>query len=163
MSAIIHQEFKVDEAGAVITQPVPKQAKSNNILLALSDPNMPIGETSRLITIEIASVYAEMTQIEEDPTNRMKMKSLHDQARLLRELQKSLTESDILSKKDILSIDGPKFQFVFLEIMGYFKTAIKEAGFDEAASTNIIRQFEDIVRINEEKLRKDVDKIGTNR
>lgn len=41
-----------------------------------------------------------------------------------RELQKTLTESETLSKKDVLNLDGLKFKFVFVELIGLFRRAL---------------------------------------
>jgi hypothetical protein len=128
----------------------------------LNDPNFPVHELSRLISLELVSLSQEMSECENDPSLQFKMKSYDLQIKGLRELAKSITETDLLSKRDTLSFDGAKFQYVFLEIVGLFKKSLKDAGVNESLSTNIMKQFADLMRMKEPDLRRETQKIESS-
>src|SRR4051812_27400333 len=89
---------------------VKRESKLSEIVRKVEDPNVPVAEVSRLITIEIASVLNEQASNFEDPTSQFKQKAYNDMVKSLRELGKQLSETDVLSKKDVLNWEGPKFQ-----------------------------------------------------
>jgi hypothetical protein len=128
----------------------------------LNDPNFPVHELSRLISLEIISLSQEMSECENDPALQFKMKSFDLQIKALRELAKSINETDMLSKRDVLNFDGEKFKFVFLEIGGAFKRALKDAGIDDSLSANIMKNFADIMRMKELELRRETLKIESS-
>jgi hypothetical protein len=125
----------------------------------LEDPNFPVHELSRLISLELVSLAQEMADIENDPSMQFKMKGYDLQVKNLRELAKSITETDVLSKRDVLQFDGPKFQYVFKEIIAMFKKSLKDAGVNESLTVNILKHFGDIMRMKESDLRRETEKI----
>jgi hypothetical protein len=125
----------------------------------MNDASYPVHELSRLISLEIVSIAQEMSECENDPSLQFKMKGYNDQIKGLRELAKSISETDILSKRDILNFDGEKFKFVFTEIVNAFKKAVKEAGAGDSLQNNIMKHFADIMRMKETDLRRDTAKI----
>lgn len=125
----------------------------------LEDPNFPIHELLRLISLEIVSISQQMSECENDPSLQYKMKGYNDQIKGLRELAKSVTETDLASKKDTLNFDGEKFKYVFSEIIGAMHKAIKDAGCEDSLKTSIMKHFGDIMRMKESDLRRDVLKI----
>jgi hypothetical protein len=158
--------FEVSETGlAAIEHAVltisPRNKGAREILARISDPLTPIADISRLITVEIAAVLAEMNSLEDDPTNGHKDRSLNNQIKTLRELQKSLMESDVLSKRDVLNFDGEKFAFVLGKLFSYFQMALKEAGIEPSTAANVEKQFSDILKSEEEKLRRETDQVGS--
>lgn len=156
----LEKEFSITTEGQVLVpQETKRPSAAGAILAAISDPTVSIGDSSRLITIEIASVYSEVAKLADDPMNTSRLRSLNDQCKMLRELQKSLSESDSLSKKDVLSFDGPKFSFVLVQIFNFFKKALTDAGVEDAFAQNIMKQFSDILKMNEEKLRRDTANV----
>jgi hypothetical protein len=82
------------------------------------------------------------------------VRHFNDEIKAYRELQRTLTESDALSNKDTLNLDGPKFKFVFTEIIALFQQALKGAGVDDQLAHNVVLQFRDLVKMNEENLRR---------
>ena len=56
----------------------------------------------------------------------------------------------------ILNLDGPKFKFVFGEMIGFFQQALKGAGVDDQLAHNVLLQFGDLVKMNEENLRREL-------
>ena len=157
------QGFQVMDDGTVqITSTPDIRRKSNlgEILEKMQDATVPVAEVSKLITIEMAMALKEMVDLGKDPTFQTQRRNLNDEIKMLRELQKSLTESEIFSKRDALSFDGPKFQFVFQELLLLYQKALKEAGLDRVFMENIMKQFSDLVKTNEERLRRETARIG---
>ena len=77
-------------------------------------------------------------------------------------MSKTLTETEILSKKDILNFDGPKFQFVFQEMIGAIRKSAKETGLAEDQINTLLRNFRDTVTQMEPELRKQTEKIDSS-
>jgi hypothetical protein len=172
------QEFKFlsdGSDGKVVPSPEnpmpPKEEKDNgpkhrttnieDILVKMQDQTSSVADISRMITIEMTIALKELVLLgNSDPTFISQRRSLNDEIKMLRELQKSLTESDILSKKDILNIDGEKFQFMFIELLNLYGRALKESGLDRTTIDSVMKQFSDLVKTNDERLRREVARIG---
>jgi hypothetical protein len=129
------------------------------IVKMIEDPDTPIADITRLIALEIAGVMKKMTV--EDPLVRgaVSQRDLNDRVKAYRELQRTLTESDALSRKDVLNLDGPKFKFVFMEIINLFQKAMKDAGVGGDLMQNTMLQFGDLVKANDDVLRRDLNRI----
>ena len=127
------------------------------ILSLINDSDKPVSDINRMIAGELASVTTEMTELTQ--TNGYRLKFLSERIKALRELSKTLAESENLSKKDILNFDGPKFQYVFQEITASFKKAMKEAGIQETSANEVLRNFRDIMAMKEQDLRKQTDRV----
>jgi hypothetical protein len=97
----------------------------------------------------------------EDPSENFKIKPYTDAIKSLRELGRQLTETEVLSKKDVLSFDGPKFKYVFVEIVSIFRSAMKEAGTEEAQANSIMKHFRDLFAGKEVELRRETEKIDS--
>lgn len=128
----------------------------------LNDVNFPVHELSRLISLELVSLAQEMSEIENDPSQLFKMKSYDIQIKGLRELAKSIGETDLLSKRDTLNFDGEKFKFVFREIVEMFKKSLKDAGVNDSLMVNILKHFGDLMRMKEDNLRRETQKIESS-
>ena len=124
----------------------------------LADPEVPIADISRAIALEIARVIEKMTE-DRPLRHRRPRRQLNDEIKAYRELQRSLIESEVLCTKDTINLDGPQFKFVFREIIGLFERALKDAGVDHQLAHNIMLQFGDLVKANEDNLRRELSKI----
>jgi hypothetical protein len=125
-----------------------------------------VATVSRLISIEIAKTTRDLSKLVgngADPTLAWKSKFYAEHVKALRELSKQLTETDVLSKKDVLNLDGPKFLFVMTEISTLYKKALKEAGCEPALVENTMRHFADLVSVATDQLRRDVEKIDSGK
>ena len=131
--------------------------RMTEILKAIGDPQKPVSDISRMIAGELASVTTKMAELNQ--TDGYKIKFLSERIKALRELSKTLADSETLSKKDIINFDGPKFQYVFQEILACFKKAMKETGLPETSSNEVLRNFRDIMAMKEIELRRQTDKI----
>jgi hypothetical protein len=97
------------------------------------------------------------------PIDNIRLKVFEQQLRALRELGKQLTDADLLSKKDVLNFDGPKFQFVLGVIVDSFVQAMKEAGVPEDMRTSIMKHYRDRMQMNENTIRKETARIDSNK
>lgn len=155
------QETVTNAATTSVPAPSPAFEPSGGlerISEMLADPEVPIANIGRAVALEIASVIKKMTE-DRPPRHRRPRRHFNDEIKAYRELQRTLTESDALSNKDTLNLDGPKFKFVFTEIVGLFHQALKEAGVDHQLVQNIMLQFGDLVKVNEENLRKELNAV----
>jgi hypothetical protein len=79
--------------------------------------------------------------------------------RALRDLQKTLMESEGLSKRDRLDLEGPKFKFVRAEIVRLFGQALRDAGTDSSHAQSVMVRFDNLLEENDETLRRDLNMI----
>src|SRR5208282_5939864 len=152
----------VMQPGAVVEH----ESKLPLILEKINDPNYPLAEVNRLIAIEIALITREMGSLRSrafhnDFTEAFLQKSYADNIKALQALEKSLTSTDILNNRDILNVDGPKFQFAFAQAVDWFKLACQQAlGRDnETMVQSIMKHFRDIAAMGEAELRSDIEKV----
>ena len=143
-----------DSKGKIET---PKSNRMEEILNLIEDPLKPVSDINRIIASELASVTGTMASLDQSTTYKLAV--LKEQVKALRELAKTLAENEVLSKKDILNFDGPKFQFVFQEITSNFKKSMKDSGLSETTSNEVLRNFRDIMAGKEVELRKATEKV----
>lgn len=148
-------------------QPKLDLGKYDKILEMIENPNTSVAAIGRMISVEIAKttkISAELVgSREHDPTAAWKIKMLTEHIKALRELAKQLSETDVLSKKDILNMSGPKFLFAMAELAKLYKRALKEAGVETSLIENAMRHFADLVSVNQERLQKDVDQLDSGK
>lgn len=152
--------FDEKEQPQVEKRESPRAANFKQIMDHISDPTTSLKEVIKLIAVEIAVATKDIADLNENPLALNQLKAKVEQVKALRELSKTLQENDTISKKDVLNFDGPKFQFVFREIIGVMKKSIVKAGYSETAADEILRSFKDEMSVKEIDLRKQVDKIG---
>lgn len=148
-----------------VEQIAPKEEKRlsrrmGDILEMIEVPETPVSEINRVIAGEIAAATGEIASLEQ--SSGYKLKFLMEQVKALRELSKTLSEAEVLSKKDILNFDGPKFQYVYQELIGIFKKSIKDAGMTEDQANTVLRNFRDMMAQKEPELRKSTEKIDSS-
>jgi hypothetical protein len=108
----------------------------------IGDQNAPVGAIGRLIAGGIVDVYRRMR-----PAGRPAIKplltqqQLNDQIRAYRQVQRTLTESEARSKRDDVNMDGPKFKFVYGEIVNLFERALRDARVADEAAQKILLHF----------------------
>jgi hypothetical protein len=129
----------------------------------ISDPNSDPADISRAIAVEIAVVAGNMVAIDGAMMSAPQLKAFSEQVRALRELGKQLSDADVLSKKDVLNFDGPKFQYVLEIIVNTFVQAMKEAGTPEDMRTSIMKHYRDRMQMNENQIRKETARIDSNK
>jgi hypothetical protein len=137
------------------------------ILEKIHDPNFPLAEVNRLIAIEIAFIAQEMARLRGEVkhgnhSETFLQKSYEANIKALAQLEKSLTSTDILAHRDILNMDGPKFQWLFGQVVDSFKKACQDAlGRDgETMVQSIMKHWRDELAMRESDWRSGVEKIN---
>jgi hypothetical protein len=161
------EEFEIGEGGQVTRVieetklPAPAATTDNygRILLMIDDPDTPPGEVGKLIAKEMLKLMQQMNH--PDPLQRgtMSQREMTEQIKSLREIQRSLKDSEEATKKDMLNLDGPKFAYVFKTFVGLFEIAMKETGVSENMRKQVMLQFTDLLAAKHEDIRKEVNKI----
>src|SRR5271166_2788902 len=126
------EEFSVAPNGVVQQQEKAKvhNDKFDEILEKLNDPNCSAAEVSRLITVELGKVARDSVRGSSDVQEAWKQKGYETQVKVLTALAKQLNETEVLSKKDQLNFDGPKFKWVLREVVMLFKKTLEECNID---------------------------------
>lgn len=144
------------------------ESKMAEILEKIYDPNFPLAEVNRMIAIEIAIVTQDMGTLKKrveggEHTETFLQKSYTARIKALQALEKSLTNTDILRNRDILNMEGPKFQYCMGEIIKCFKKACQQAlgkGHDTTIES-IMKHWRDEMGIREADLRREIDNIDS--
>lgn len=109
-------------------------------------------EINRLIAREIAVTLS-------DPSVQWQAKFNTEKIKALRELAKTLQEGETLAKRDFLNFDGPKFRYVFQEIVQTFRGSLKSSGQSEDSINHILRVFREQIKARESELRKETERV----
>ena len=123
----------------------------------MDNPDVPVAEISRAIAREISTVYDMMR--ETDPVIRRSQKELTEQVKVLQSLQRSLSDGEAQSRKDVLNFDGPKFAYVYKEIVSLFRKAMLDQNLDSGTVQNIMLQFSDLIKAAEEGIRRELSNM----
>ena len=140
-----------------------RRERIDSIRDKIADPNYDPSEISRDIAVEIAWVAGNMVSNEGGLQGPAVLKAYEQQVKALRELGRQLTDADILSKKDVLNFDGPKFQFVAEIWVNTFVQAMKEAGTPEDMRNSIMKHFRDRMQMSENQIRRETAKIDSTK
>jgi hypothetical protein len=148
-------------------KPVASKKKDDDIYeeikSKMNDETTPLVDICRLINRQLLEVGMRVRDQKAANTVAWQQKQVEQELKVLTALQKGVSDSDMLAKRDTLNFDGPKFQFVFDELLSYFEQAVKDAmgKSGEAMSQSIIKHFRDIIAMKEAHLRRETAKIGT--
>jgi hypothetical protein len=149
-----------DSQDSPANREVPNES-SERILVILSmieDPDQSLVEINKRIAMEIAHISSQIAIASTDVTASYKIKALDSQIKALRELSKTLVESESLSKRDVLNFDGPKFQFVLGELMKLLRKSLQQVGLRESQVNDILRVYRDMVATYDQVLRKETER-----
>jgi hypothetical protein len=130
----------------------------------LKDPKAPLADVVRLITIEIAHLVAAMRTCSERRAPFSQVKSNMSQIRALQLISRTVVKNYARSGLDELNMDGPKFQFVFSEIVDCFTDALKNATKkpkEDYFNQIIMKEFRDLIAVREPDIRRKVAKIDS--
>ena len=155
------------DGGEVFSEP-EHESMLPLILEKIHDPNYPLAEVNRLIAIEIGFIAQDMAKLGKKVrhgsfSETFFQKSYTEQVKALQALEKSLTSSDLLRHRDILNFDGPKFQLAFGTFVDWFKLACQQAlgHGNDAMVQSIMKHYRDIASMNEDELRKEVERLDS--
>lgn len=130
----------------------------DGILAAVGDPEADTGKISRLIALEIANLIRQLT--ETGPVRRRAWeREIHDRIRACRQLHQTLLAGHSLATRNTLNLDGPKFQFVFAEILKLFRTALRDSAVEDFMAQNVMLQFSDLVKASDDEMRRELNKV----
>jgi hypothetical protein len=86
---------------------------------------------------------------------------LMELVKILRLLGKQIiTTRSFRKQQDVINFDGEAFLFVFGEIVKLFRQALTDAGVDENWRHNIMLQFNDLLVMNEGRLRHETKALA---
>jgi len=139
------------------------KSRMQDILDAMEDANYNPSEILKLIALEQAAVVNQMSSQKTEFSIGGQGKRLDTKMKALTELRKTVQEAEELSKKDILNIDGPKFEFVFNLLCEWMAESVISNGLTPEQANNIMKTFRDKVTTGEIQMRKDVEKLDSNR
>lgn len=129
------------------------RTRMSEILEKLEDPECTDLEAiNRLIAVEIALTLG-------NPTLKFTPRAISDRVKALRELTRTLQEGDNLSKKDFLNFEGPKFKYVLQELVGLFRTSLKDGGLQEDAVNHVLRVFRNGLVMRMPDLIKETERV----
>jgi hypothetical protein len=131
------------------------------ILEMIRDPNSSMIEINRKIAMEIAHATSDIASAAlSTDTSPYKLKALEAQVKALRELSRTLVEAENFAKRDILNFDGPKFKYVFVQMLNLFKQSMVHTGLlQETQVNNVLKAFQDKFAVYDQVLRKETDRI----
>lgn len=147
--------------------PIDDTLRRPSVMLEISDllknPEAPVAEVLRLITIEITYLAIAMRTCTERGGPWSEMKSNMGQLKGLQQLSRHLVEKYARAKRDDLNMDGPKFQFVYREIKNCFREALKEAARNmpekDIHIQTTMKIFDDLIASRSQDIRSKVAKI----
>jgi len=129
----------------------------------LKDPKAPVADVLHLITIEIAYLVLAMRTCTERRAPFSQMKFNMSQIKALRLLSSTAVKEYARSGLDELNMDGPKFKFVYLEMVDCFREALRKATRNTPENNLLIqttmRIFEDVIAIRKQDIQRKVAKI----
>jgi hypothetical protein len=145
-------------------------SKLSEIRAKIEDPNVSQAELSKLIALEMAAILDGMNEHLDSPNSSIKgmesnfaIKSLSEQLKGVRELGRQIIEMDNQAKRDFINFDGEKFQFVAGQWMQMGVAALRAMGWDEHTVTQYVKQFRSQIELNELRIRREAENVGTNK
>jgi hypothetical protein len=131
----------------------------DGIAAMIADRNQPAWITSRKICVEMAVTIKQLQMPVAALQHRRTKTRLNDRMKALRELQRTLVESEARSTRDALDLDGRKFQFVFGEMRRLFEEALRDAGVGDPQAQNVMCHFDGLRRASDGALRREMSQI----
>ncbi len=135
--------------------------KLGRICLQLSDPQYQPYEVCRRIAGLIAEITQHLFRLSSTVEDQAVRQELAKQVKVLRLLIKQVIHKQRLRQcDDVCDMDGEKFQFVYKELMDFFGQAMTEGGVEEFQRRMVWRNFRDLASMNEERIRREIEKLG---
>jgi|SRR5208282_3127697 len=166
--------LNVTENGKVEQEVIMGERETNSklkeIRAKIEDTTVSQAELSKLIALEMATILDSMNRYFDDPSAPIKqmesnfaIKSLGEQLKGVRELGRQIIEMDNQARRDFINFDGEKFQFVAGQWMQMGVEALKAMGWDEHSITSYVKHFRNQIEMNELRIRREAENIGTNK
>lgn len=161
-------KFQEDEASVPSREPgvwmppdEPQETKSaqrmQQIVQVLEDPDeVDLAGAMRILAVEIAD---SLTPKGGGLAGVHDARSASARIKNLRELSKQIQEAADMSTRDFLNFDGPRFQFVFKELLLLFRQSVIKTGYASDAADHILRVFREEFLAKEQDLRRETAKV----
>lgn len=127
----------------------------------LSDPQYQPFLVCRRIAGLMAQVVQRICSLGSTAEDQFVLSGRGKQVKVLRQLIKQVIDEQRLRKQDdVLDWEGEKFQFVLPNLYRHFQQAMTEGGVDEFQRPMVWRNFRDLATLNEERIRREIAKLG---
>jgi hypothetical protein len=128
------------------------------ICTKLQDPDYQAYELMRLVTLEIATLVTHMPLLRFTVEEVYILRCFGEIIKALRELRHSIMDTELLRKRaDVINWEGEAIKHVVDRLIGWFVEALKEAGLNEAERNNVMLNYRDLARLNEDQLRRETE------
>jgi superfamily I DNA/RNA helicase len=130
------------------------------VIKILEDENeTDLGGAMRLLAVEIASTLSPTANLKDGFSDYRPGNSNNGRIKNLRELSKQIQEAAEMSNRDFLNFDGPRFQYVFREVMLLFRASIIKGGLEPGTADHVLRVFYEEFLSREQRLRQETSKL----
>jgi hypothetical protein len=137
---------------------VASQTRIQRVIGILEDEDeTDLAGAMRLLAVEIASTLSPIHKLGDEFSSAGRI--ANGRIKNLRELSKQIQEAADMSTRDFLNFDGPRFQFVFREMMQLFRSSIIKGGLAVETADHVIRVFCEEFQARELKLRQETSKL----
>ncbi len=135
----------------------------DEITALIEDPDSDPAEISRKITAQLSRIVKAQMVVRVDPSqcNSNTFKANSELIKYLKELRTSLLDTEMLSKRDVLNLDGAKVKLLTGRMVDWFCQALREGGVLEDHKNNIMQQYRDICKAGEQALRREIQQVDT--
>jgi len=163
---MIQLEFNFFDDEAPEFEAATEHARSQNIRFGviaqmIADRNQPVYTIARKIGSEMAATIKGMTTRVGPFQRRVPQVHFNNRMKALRALQRTLVESAVLSKQDVLNLEGPKFKFVLGTMIRLFDQALLDAGMEDFLARNVMLQFGHLLSANDGNIRTELNHMET--
>lgn len=131
--------------------------RMQQIVKVLEDPEeVDLAGAMRILAVEIAD---SLTPRGNNLVGVHDARGASARIKNLRELSKQIQEAADMSNRDVLNFDGPRFQFVFKELLLLFRQSVIKTGYPSDAADHILRVFREEFLAKEQDLRRETAKV----
>jgi len=135
----------------------------DEITALIEDPDSDPAEISRKITVQLSRIVKAqwVVRVDTSQCNSNTFKANSELIKYLKELRTSLLDTEMLSKRDVLNLDGAKVKLLTGRMVDWFCQALREGGVLEDHKNNIMQQYRDICKAGEQALRREIQQVDT--
>jgi len=113
----------------------------------IADPGISIDRILRVIAQYIVRKLEQSQDLHPLQYSRFAQQQLNSQINVLREVQKTLTESVLLSRRAVLDLDGPKFAAAYGYMTRMFTESMRSAGIPQDGIERVVREYRDLTAL----------------
>lgn len=133
------------------------RARMQRVVEILEDENeTDLAGAMRMLAVEIAATLSPIASVNGGLGDNH---NVSGRIKNLRELSKQIQESADMSSRDFLNFDGPRFQYVFGEMVHLFRTCMIKGGLAADTADHVLRVFYEEFLARELRLRQETSKL----